>query len=133
MKKKPHPYADLFPMMTSAELDALAEDVKANGLRHAVVLYKGLTLDGRNRLLACEKAGVEPRFEEFFVIRGRRRRFQRKLPRNQGVSHPRRKKAEPSKGPRNARSRVSRHLQRTHGVRIPGVAQSPPLCRRVVP
>lgn len=57
-----HPYADLFPMMTSAELDALAADVAEHGLRHPVVRYQGLILDGRNRLLACEKAGVTPTF-----------------------------------------------------------------------
>lgn len=65
-KKYPsHEYADLFPMMTALELEALADDVRANGLRHPVVLYGGRVLDGRNRLLACERAGVEPRFEEF--------------------------------------------------------------------
>lgn len=57
---KPHPYADLVPMMTAAELEALAADIKQNGLRHPVVRYQGMVLDGRNRLLACEKAGVEP-------------------------------------------------------------------------
>lgn len=64
-KLKPHPYADLFPMMTAAELDALAADVAEHGLRQAVVLYGGAVLDGRNRLLACEKAGIEPTFTEF--------------------------------------------------------------------
>jgi ParB family chromosome partitioning protein len=33
--------------------------------RHPVVRYQGKILDGRNRLLACERAGVEPRFEDF--------------------------------------------------------------------
>lgn len=54
-----HPYADLFPMMTPAELDALAEDIAANGLMQPIVLYKGQVLDGRNRRLACKKAGIE--------------------------------------------------------------------------
>lgn len=64
-KRKNHPYADLFPMMTEAELEALSEDIKEHGLRHPIVLYQGQVLDGRNRLLACEKAGVEPTFTEF--------------------------------------------------------------------
>jgi hypothetical protein len=63
-KYKNHPYADLFPMMTAAELDALAADIAENGLRQPVVLYQGAVLDGRNRLLACEKARVEPTFTE---------------------------------------------------------------------
>jgi hypothetical protein len=51
-------------MMTSAELDALAADIAQVGLRHPIVLYQGQILDGRNRLVACEKAGVEPTFTE---------------------------------------------------------------------
>jgi hypothetical protein len=60
-----HPIADLFPMMGEDELADLADDIKANGLVHAIILdAKGETLiDGRNRLRACELAQVEPRFE----------------------------------------------------------------------
>jgi hypothetical protein len=61
---KAHPYADLFPMMSAVELDALTEDVAANGLRQPIVRYQGQVLDGRNRLLACEKAGVDPAFTD---------------------------------------------------------------------
>jgi hypothetical protein len=64
-RRKSHPHADLFPMMTATELEALAEDIAENGQRHDIVLYQGAVLDGRNRLLACEKAGVEPRFAEY--------------------------------------------------------------------
>jgi ParB-like chromosome segregation protein Spo0J len=64
-KLKAHPYADLFPMMTSLELEALTADIKENGLHHPVVLYHGEILDGRNRLLACERAGVEPTFNSY--------------------------------------------------------------------
>lgn len=60
-----HPYADLFPMMTAAELDALAADIEANGLRQPIVRYQGRILDGRNRLAACERIGAEPRFTDF--------------------------------------------------------------------
>jgi hypothetical protein len=63
-KLKSHPYADLFPMMAKDELDALAEDIKENGLRQDIVLYQGAILDGRNRHAACTVAGVEPRFVE---------------------------------------------------------------------
>lgn len=62
---KPHPYADLFPMMTVIELDALAADIAEQGLRHPIVRYEGMVLDGRNRLAACKKAGVEPTFTDY--------------------------------------------------------------------
>jgi ParB-like chromosome segregation protein Spo0J len=59
---KVHPYADLFPMMTDEELEALVADIQENGLQQPILRYQGLILDGRNRLLACEKANVEPAF-----------------------------------------------------------------------
>jgi len=60
-----HPAADVFPLLTGAAFVALVEDILANGLREPIVLCDGTILDGRSRLLACRKAGVEPRFETF--------------------------------------------------------------------
>lgn len=60
-----HPIANLFPLMTDEELDALAEDIKVNGLTFAIMLYEGKILDSRNRFLACQRAGVEPGYEEY--------------------------------------------------------------------
>jgi hypothetical protein len=60
-----HPAAELFPLMAEPELGALAEDIRAHGLRQPIVMHQGKVLDGRNRLLACERAGVEPRFVEW--------------------------------------------------------------------
>lgn len=58
-----HPAACLFPLMADDELVALADDIKQNGLRQPIVLDgDGRLLDGRNRLAACERAGVEPAF-----------------------------------------------------------------------
>jgi hypothetical protein len=62
---KVHPAADVFPMMTDVELDALAEDIKANGLRQKVVFSPGVDhqdgqmIDSRNRIAAMERAGIE--------------------------------------------------------------------------
>jgi hypothetical protein len=62
---KIHPVAALFPMLPDDELDALAADIKAHG-QHSPVVYQGDTLlDGRNRLEACRRAGVEPQQVEF--------------------------------------------------------------------
>jgi hypothetical protein len=69
MKKPPkyeyHDIANVFPLMTEAELDELAKDIKANGLTCPIVLYDDKILDGRNRYLACQKAGVTPKFWEY--------------------------------------------------------------------
>jgi hypothetical protein len=51
--------------MGQEELSALAADIKAHGLRQPVVMHQGKVLDGRNRLLACERAGVAPRFVQW--------------------------------------------------------------------
>src|SRR5262245_42608754 len=53
-----HPCADVFPMMDDAEIDALAEDIKANGLQQPILFLRSrkkkqiTVLDGRNRLEA---------------------------------------------------------------------------------
>ena len=70
MVKKPkrivyHPACLLFPRMSDAELQELVDDIKANGLQNPVILHEGKVLDGRNRLTACKKAKVEPRFVEW--------------------------------------------------------------------
>jgi hypothetical protein len=64
MNPEVHPAAMLFPMMKEEELKKLAEDIEDNGLIEPVVLYHGQILDGRNRLAACELAGVLPHFTQ---------------------------------------------------------------------
>jgi ParB-like chromosome segregation protein Spo0J len=63
-----HPYAAAYPMLSDVELDALADDIKVIGLRHPIVTWidsHGVEwlVDGRNRLAACDIAGVDPVFE----------------------------------------------------------------------
>src|SRR5262249_25205209 len=62
---KVHPAADLFPMMSEPELRELGEDIKENGQRVQVVLWKDPSpggehwlVDGRNRLDAMELVGI---------------------------------------------------------------------------
>ena len=60
-----HPACTIFPQLPDDDLQDLADDIAANGLRNPIVLLQGKILDGRNRYLACEMAGVEPGFTEF--------------------------------------------------------------------
>lgn len=65
-----HPWAAMFPMRADDDLDAMAQSIKANGLRMPVVL--GMcevtpgepptlcVIDGRNRIAACQRAGITP-------------------------------------------------------------------------
>jgi hypothetical protein len=65
MKYEFHPFTEIFPMMPSHEIDALAADIKKFGQRVPIVIYVGKILDGRNRYEACKRAKVEPRVVQF--------------------------------------------------------------------
>ena len=58
-----HPAADVWPMLADDKLRELADDIKANGQIHPIVIVDGKLVDGRNRMVACEVAGVEPEVE----------------------------------------------------------------------
>ena len=60
-----HPAADIFVLLPDDELQRLADDIKERGLIEAITLCKEVLLDGRNRLLACKRSGVIPRFEQW--------------------------------------------------------------------
>ncbi|MFE9930856.1 ParB N-terminal domain-containing protein [Streptomyces sp. NPDC005533] len=63
---KIHPCTAVFPMLDEEELHDLAESIRAEGLRKPILLTPdGLLLDGRNRLAACELAGIQPRFTTY--------------------------------------------------------------------
>ncbi|WP_282697784.1 ParB N-terminal domain-containing protein [Streptomyces sp. CC208A] len=56
----------LFPMLDEEGLQALADDIRTHGLLRPVVLdSEGRILDGKNRLRACEIAGVEPAYTTY--------------------------------------------------------------------
>ena len=60
---KTHWVADMYPL-NETDVAALAEDIKANGQVAPIKALKdGRIIDGRNRWLACQKAGVEPLIE----------------------------------------------------------------------
>jgi hypothetical protein len=59
-----HPAAELFPIMTDAELVILGESIKKIGLLHSLVIYtdadeKESWLDCRNRFTAMERVGLK--------------------------------------------------------------------------
>jgi hypothetical protein len=60
-----HEIANIFPLMPEAEITDLANDIKANGLRQPIIIYQEQILDGRNRYVACNQAGVEPIYTEY--------------------------------------------------------------------
>lgn len=69
-------YAAVVPMAIPSEQIALNNDIKDNGLREPVVLWRNKIVDGRCRQIACVNAGVEIRtksldwdMEETEVIR----------------------------------------------------------------
>jgi hypothetical protein len=71
-KYKVHPAADVWDMLTDEELNILAEDIKANGLRVPIAYCvdggEKMIVDGRNRLEAMERAGVEVEAHHFTRI-----------------------------------------------------------------
>jgi ParB-like chromosome segregation protein Spo0J len=59
-----HPTAEIFALLPDDELTELANDIAERGLTHRVWLWDDpergtVLLDGRNRIRACQEAGVE--------------------------------------------------------------------------
>lgn len=65
MKYPHHPLANCFPLLSQEEQAAEAPSIAEHGLYEDIVLHDGHVLDGRNRQIQCEIAGVEPRYREF--------------------------------------------------------------------
>lgn len=62
---KDHELSCIFPLLSDADLAALADDIEANGLGEPIVLFEGKILDGRNRYRACMSKGIDPRTIQF--------------------------------------------------------------------
>ena len=58
-----HPVCRIVPLMDEQALTRLEDDIRENGLRVPLVTHDGMLIDGRNRLIACNRAGVTPRFQ----------------------------------------------------------------------
>jgi len=59
-----HPLCHALPVLPNKELAELASDIKLNGQHLPILTLNGEVIDGRNRLLACELAGIEPVIQE---------------------------------------------------------------------
>jgi hypothetical protein len=60
-----HPLCAAFRLMTDADLEDFALDIRVNGLREPIVFHEGIVIDGRNRQEACIWAGLKPTYVEF--------------------------------------------------------------------
>ena len=65
MSYEAHPLADALPALRKNAYQELVADVQANGLLEPITLFEGKVLDGRNRLRACQEAGIEPQFVQY--------------------------------------------------------------------
>jgi hypothetical protein len=60
-----HEYSCIFPEHSDESQAQLAQAIRERGLLDKIVMYQGKILDGRGRYRACQKAGVEPEFEDY--------------------------------------------------------------------
>ena len=57
MALRAHPFAQMVPMMDDEQFEKLLADIVANGQLEPIVLFEGLILDGRHRMMALERCG----------------------------------------------------------------------------
>lgn len=59
-----HPFADAFERLSEPEFEELKQDIAKNGQLNPVAIWKGVLLDGRNRMAACLQLGKKPLVRE---------------------------------------------------------------------
>lgn len=57
-----HELANIFPVLSDGDMDALCEDIRKHGQHEPIAIFDGKIIDGRNRFIACERIGIEPKF-----------------------------------------------------------------------
>jgi len=60
-----HPAAEIFPPMSDDEFQRLVADIRDHGQRDPIVVHQSAVIDGRNRFLACQRLGIEPKAIEW--------------------------------------------------------------------
>jgi hypothetical protein len=60
-----HPVANLFPLMSDDEYQALKADIAQYGQRLPIETYQGQIIDGRNRERACRELRIVPNYHEW--------------------------------------------------------------------
>ncbi len=55
-----HPAIACFPPMTEEEFQGLKQSIAKNGQMASIAYWKGMLVDGRHRLKACEELGIDP-------------------------------------------------------------------------
>jgi site-specific DNA-methyltransferase (adenine-specific) len=64
--RKYHKVADIFPMMSDDEYEALKEDIATHGLLEPIWIHAdGSIIDGRNRHRACVELEITPQFRTY--------------------------------------------------------------------
>ena len=62
---KPHPLAELLPMMSEAEYESLRDSIRTGGQTDPIEIFEGKILDGRNRYRACTELNLVPKTRDF--------------------------------------------------------------------
>lgn len=64
-------FQSLIPPISDDEFNELEESIKKEGCRDALVIYKGLILDGHNRYKICQKLEIMPKTVEVTGVKNR--------------------------------------------------------------